>query len=236
MQGAVRPFLFRIRKGTKAFEAAFLDKIEQVAEFRFPFPGMSHDQGSPQNDAGNQLAHPQVSRLPAVHTAPHHGQDTVGTVLQRDVDIRTDLRIVGHQVEHILREAGGIAVVQPDPRKAVDFGQLFQQTGKAALAITVQAVIGRILCDDDQFLGLGIEAASGTVGRQPACFFHQVFKRNAHMRTADQRNGAIGAGAVAAFGNLQVGIVRRRREDAVERIEGQDTAPFIHFWYLGLEF
>ena len=230
MEGAVGAFFFRILEGAEALEAALTDEVEQVFEFGLAFAGMAHDERGAEDDAGNQGAHPghQVARLPAVDAAPHHREDAVGAVLQRDVDVGADLRVVGHQAEHILRKAGGIAVVEPDPFDAVDLRELLQQAGQAAFSVAVEPVVGRVLGDDDEFLH--------ALGGQAARLFHQIFHGHAHVRAADERNGAVGTGAVAAFRNLEIGIVRRCGEHPVQGIEVQDAFPAVHFGDFGRKF
>ena len=230
MQGAIGPFFFGIGEGAQAFETRFPDEIEQVAEFGFALAGMADDERGPQDDAGNQLAHlrHQFARLPAVDTAPHHRQHPVGAVLQRDVDIRTDLRIVRHDAQDVLGEAGGIAVVQADPLDAVDLGQLLQQPCQAAFPVAVKTVVSRILGDDDQL--------PHALGGQAAGFFHQILDGHAHMRAADERDGAVGTTPVAAFRDFQIGIMRRRGEDAAQGVERQHALPLVHLRDLGPEF
>ena len=111
--------------------------------------------------------------------------------------------------------------MQTDPLDAVNPGELFHQAGQAAFSVAVQAVIGRVLGHEDQF--------PHAAGSQPARLFHQILDRYAHMRTADERNGAIGTGAVAPFCNLEISIVGRRGENTAQCIGRQNTLPLIHF-------
>ena len=96
--------------------------------------------------------------------------------------------------------------MEPDPFDAVDAAQAAQQLGEHPPAVEVDAVVGRVLRNDHQLP----DALRG----QFAGLFLQLLHRDGDVAAADERDGAVAALPVAAFGNLQVGIVLRGRQAA----------------------
>ena len=119
-------------------------------------------------------------------------------MLQRDVQITAHFGVMGHLVQHIFGKICRIGVMDPYPLYAFDFAQRDYQSPEGALAVEVQTIVGCILGYEYQFF----DSASG----QGAGFLHKSFYRDALVRTADERDGAIGASAVATFGYLEVGV------------------------------
>ena len=164
---------------------------------------MPHDHGRAQRDAGHfrPQAGDQRARPRAVHVAVHPLQHPVRNVLQGDVQVAADLGVVRHRDEHVLREIGRIGIMDADPHDPGDRRQALEQLAQRAALVQVQPVVGRVLRDQDQLL----HAGRGERGR----LRDQVLHRHGAVRAADEGNGAIGAAAVAALGNLQIGIALR---------------------------
>lgn len=106
--------------------------------------------------------------------------------------------------------------------------QGFEQFGQASFAVKVQAVVGRVLCDYDQF-------AHTACGQLPG-LFQQGFHRHRSVGPPNQGNGAITALPVAAFGNFQVSVMFRGGEPAFGRKRWpgsrlqrpNDVVPILH--------
>ena len=95
--------------------------------------------------------------------------------------------------------------------------------------IEIEAVVGGILADDDDFLH--------AVGHELLGFGDEFVDGTRAVGTADEGDGAVGTGAVAAFGNLEVGVVRRSGEVAMGVGEAEEfgTMPFVDFGHLVLQ-
>ena len=122
------------------------------------------------------------------------------------------------------------------PFDAIHLREALQQFGQGTPPVQVQAVIGRVLGDDDQLLHA--LRGEGTGLRD------EVLHRDGTVRPPYPGDGAIGAGTVAAFGNLQVGRPGpvlgqdpsaatsgdRRHTDGVQhRIQVAGAEPGVHF-------
>ena len=104
------------------------------------------------------------------------------------------------------REVFGVGVEHADPLDAVDLVEFAEQFGEARAAVQVQAVVGRVLGDDDQF--------ADAVGGEFARLANHFLDRLGDVLAAHLRDGAVGAEAVAALADLQVGEVPRRDPQA----------------------
>ena len=85
------------------------------------------------------------------------------------------------------------------PRRAALGGEAFQQVGQGAAAVDVEAVVGGVLRDEDEFLH--------AVGDQSLSLCHEVVDGARDVLAADEGDGAVGAGAVAALRDFEVGVV-----------------------------
>ena len=108
---------------------------------------------------------------------------------------------VGHRRQRVLVDRRGVEVEQPDPLQAVDGVQLAKQPRQRAALAAIDAVEGRVLRDQQQFLTprAARARASRTIesgGPVP-------------IVAAQRRDDAERALVVAAFGNLDVGVVLR---------------------------
>ena len=138
-------------------------------------------------------------------------------VLQGNVDVAAEARVSGEHFQQARRDLVGIGVEEADPAEILDLGELFEQRGEAVLDAEVFAEAGCVLPDEIDFahalrgqaLGLGDDRGDGA-GAELA---------------AQLRNDAEGAGMIAAFGDLDVGGVARRGQQArrvlVVEIAGQ---------------
>ena len=127
-------------------------------------------------------------------------------MLDRNVHVVDELRLGRERVQQLVRDHIGVEVVHADPVEALNAAQLVQQEGKARRAVQVRAVAARVLRDDDQLLDAGLRKAAGLL--------QDVLHGAAAVAPAQMGDDAEGAEIVAALGDLDVGIVLRRREHA----------------------
>ena len=121
----------------------------------------------------------------------HASEHVVADVLQGDVEILAYVWLLAHHIEQIERELVWISIMQTNPLNARDVGHLADEFGDMMLAIDIHAVVGKFLSDDLELLH--------AVGYQFAHLVEDIFLRTGNVLARDERNGAIGAAAVAAL-------------------------------------
>ena len=148
----------------------------------------------------------------AAHGLQHRGRG----VLEGDVEVGQDLAF-GHQRQHVVDVRIGIDVVQAHP--GAELAEGLRQIEEAGLerralpgalgVLDVEAVGAGVLADDQQLLDAGLHQALG--------LGHHVRGGAAGEVAAQLRNDAERAAVVAAFGDLQIGVVARREAQALGR-------------------
>ena len=112
-------------------------------------------------------------------------------MLEGNVHIAAHFGIDGHLFQDVLRKIGGIGVMDAQPLDAFHGGKLPQKLCQGTAPVKVQAIVGGILGDNDQL--------PDAFGGKGFSLFHQFLHRDGTVIAADERNGAIGAAAVASF-------------------------------------
>ena len=164
-------------------------------------------------------------------------------VLERDIQVRQDLAF-GHQRDDVVHVGVRVDIVQAHPHAHVAEGFTqglhlgFQGPAlpETGAVFDIHAVGGGVLGDHQQFLYAGIHQALG--------FVHDITDGPAHQLAAHVRDDAEGAAVVAAFGNLQVGVVARGQFDAlgwyqvdkrvVVFIRGHKLVHRAYYFFIGL--
>ncbi len=206
------------------FEAAdpiqlrLVDKVEQHLEVLLGLAREADDKGGAQGDLGADLApllDPLQGALDGAGTL-HQFQDARAGMLQRDIEVGQYLAIA-HQGDDVIHVRIGVDVVQTHPD--IELGQLFAQGHHAGLdrhavveagaVLDVHAIGGGVLGDHQDLLHAGLFQALG--------LSQYLADGAAHQIPAHGGDDAEGAAVVAAFGNLQVGVVTRGQLDAVGR-------------------
>ena len=123
-------------------------------------------------------------------------------------------------------EVDRIGVEDANPLDAVDLVQLAEQLGQADVAVEVEAVVGRVLGDEDQL--------AHAVGGQLARLAEHFLDRLGDVLAAHAGDGAEGAESVAALGDLQIGVVPRRDAQAGGVFQGADRGGAEQAALLGL--
>ena len=158
----------------------------------------------------------RVERLFLRRRPLHALQHVGGGVLERDVEIGQHVA-VRHQRDDVVDMRVGIDVVQPHPgaeraELAREIEELRPHLAVLPLArgvFDVDAVGRGVLRDHQQFLDAGRD--------QPLGLAQHVGGGPRDQIAAQLRDDAEGAAVVAAFGNLQIGVVPRRELDALGR-------------------
>ena len=127
-------------------------------------------------------------------------------MLQWQVDVLAHLLALRHRRQRVVVDGGRIQIQQPDPFESVDDIQGAQQPCERAALVTIDAVERRVLRDQQELL----DAAR----RQRARLTDNRLGPTAPVVAPERWNDAEGTLVVAAFGDLHVGIMFRRREQA----------------------
>ena len=88
--------------------------------------------------------------LLTIHATAHILQDMGADMLQRQIDIMTDLGILTHQVEQFIREAQRIAIMQTNPFETIYVTNCFDQFHNMGFSIKVVTIIRQILSNENQ--------------------------------------------------------------------------------------
>ena len=128
--------------------------------------------------------------------APAHGpQHSRGGMLERQVEVRQEPGVFGHDIEDTVRKVVGMDVEKPDPVVAGDAGYLGEQQREPRLA--------EIAAVRSQVLGNEHELAYAAVEKLPRLLDH-LYRPPAGKITADEGNGAIRAAVSTPFGDFQI--------------------------------
>ena len=211
-----RAGLQRIREDADALKLLGPGERQQLLELRIALAREADDERGAQRqprDARAQIAE-QFFRLSTVHLALHAAQHAIVDVLQRQVQVGHDLPRLGQCVDELVREVDRVGVKDADPLDALKRVEFAQKLREAHAAVQIQSVVGGVLSDQNQL--------ADSIGRQFARFAGDLLDRLGDVLAAHAGDGAEGAQAIAAFGDLQVGIVPRRDPQARRVFERAD--------------
>ena len=138
----------------------------------------------------------------------HTTQHVVADMLQGYIQILADVLLLAHHSQQVPREVCRIGIVQANPLYTFNIGHTLNEFSYLLLTVEVDTIVGQLLSNHIKLLD--------TLADQPAHLVENLIHRTALMLTRDDGNGTVGTMAVAAFCNLQVGIVARSSEVAVE--------------------
>lgn len=206
-------FFVAVLEYAEAVKFGRLYVLVQFLKFGVGLARMPDEQCCAERDAGHLLANAVDERYGlllgdvAAHLLEHVG----GYVLERYVEIAADVAALAHEREYVLGEVARIGVVQAYPFGAGLVGEHAQEVGQTAFFVQVEAVVRKILRDENQFFGATSDKIFGALEER----FHAF----AFVLAADERYGTECAGTVATFGQLEVSGVARRGDDAfVEQV------------------
>ena len=119
----------RKRERTDAFKLVFLQEIAQLCKFHLALAGKTGNEARAEHKAGDLMAElcEQLPDIFAVAAPVHFTQDLVVDMLDGNIQIFDDLRLVCQNVDQLLRHFIGIEIMYPDPDQPVDFAEPAQQ-------------------------------------------------------------------------------------------------------------
>jgi hypothetical protein len=127
-------------------------------------------------------------------------------VLQRQIEVLTDVVVAGDRVEQAIGDAVGVGVEEAEPAQAVDLSERVEELREAVLEAQVFAVAGGVLADEGDLA----DAAGDELPR----LGDDGFKSTRPEFSAQVGNDAEGAGVIASLGDFDVGRGFWRRKEA----------------------
>lgn len=209
-------------------EAGLADRVQGLLEVLLGLAGEAHDDvGGDRGvrDRGADVVDdPEVALLPV--RAAHRLQDGVRTGLHRHVQLRHDVRCLGHRGDDVVREVARVRRGEADALQALDLPAGPQELAEGLAVADVGTVSVYVLSEQrdlgdalaDQGLDLGEDVAG------PAVL----------LLAAQRRDDAEGARVVAAHGDGDPGRVRalaagrQRRGERFERLGDLDLRLFLY--------
>ena len=149
-----------IGKRAHALEACLAHKVEKLLEFLVALAREAHHEGGAQMQIGHLTAQPVDERqgLGLGDVPAHVGEHFIADVLQGYVEIAAHIRMLRHDGQYVVRELGGVGVVEANPLDTVDGSHLLNKFGQGKTAIEVFAVRREVLRNHIEFLhALGCE-------------------------------------------------------------------------------
>src|SRR5271168_1817181 len=129
MVESARAFLVGIAESAHPVKGRFSYKATKLREFFFGFAGETDDERSPKGNAGNHATHfldrpqEQICATSAFHALQNRRRG----VLQRYIDVRTNILVSSDRLQQTPCDLVGIGVQEADPLQAFDARELFQQ-------------------------------------------------------------------------------------------------------------
>ena len=210
VSGGVGALFLAVSKGAHAVEPYGAHKVYEFGKFLVGLAGETDHERGADGDAGHLFAElaDELVGLGFGGVAAHACQDAVADVLEGDVEVAAHVGVAAHHGQEVHRETGGVGVMQAYPFDPGDAGHAVDEFGQALAAVAVDTVVG-------EFLGYDLEFPYAA-GHEAAHLVEDLVDGAADVVPGDDGDGAVGAFAVAAFRNLDVGVVGRGGQDTFE--------------------
>ena len=118
-------------------------------------------------------------------------------MLDGDVQILDDLRLVGDGIDQLIIDLVGVEIVQPHPMDAVNLAQFPKQRCQKPLAAgKIRTVAAGVLRHDDQFLD--------PLACQNPCLIQHFVQPTAAESAPQRGDHAVSAMVIAALSDLQI--------------------------------
>ena len=196
-----------VAEDAEPVELRGFDEFAKLIEVFFGFTREADDERRAQGEVGNGATHlfDRFQEDVGVGATLHALQHVGGGVLQRDIDVIRDLRVIRDSLQQALGDLVGISVEETYPLQLFDLRQSFEEKRETVLHAQVFAVAGGVLPDEGDFFHALFREALG--------FRNHRFETARAEFAAQLRDDAERAGMIAAFGDLDVGRVFRRGQE-----------------------
>ena len=124
-------------------------------------------------------------------------------MLDRKIQVVTDLLFFFHRLDQLFVNLFRIAVENPDPAQTADPAELLQKQVQRLFPVQIHAIYRRLLCYENQLLH--------ALCCELLCLLNQPLHRNGTVASAQLRDDTVGAAFIAAFCDLQIGIMSAGR-------------------------
>lgn len=146
----------------------------------------------------------------------HPSEHIITDVLQGYIEIFADIGFLPYDIEELQRELVRVRIVKAYPLHAGNVGHTLYELCDTRLSIDVDTVVS-------QFLLYNLKLLHALADKFPH-LIEYILHLTASVRSRDERNGTVGAVAIAALRNLYVGIVVRCCQHAGRPLHGDRAA------------
>ena len=213
-----RPLFGAEHESTQVVELDVFQQFHQFLEVLVRLAGEPDKYGRAERDSRNALANlvQNIDELLLAVVALHVLEYVVAGVLNRHVHVLHEARFVRHQVQQFVVHEHRVPVQRAYPRDVRVVENRAEQAGQSAALLALLAPeVCCVLRDEGNLLHALFFKFLG--------FCHNVFDASRHLLATYQRDRAVGATAVAPFGNLQVGVVLEPAEVHAREVLGIAT-------------
>ena len=183
----------------------------------------SGDQGSTEHNVRNFTAKfgDDIYKLLLGGATSHATKNLVTCVLNRKIQIMTDLRFFFHNLDQLVVNFLRIAVKHTDPADSFDLTELLKKKMQSFFAVKVCAVYSGFLCNQDQFFD--------TLRCHILGLLQQAFLRYTAKFSAKGWDNAVSTVLITAFGNLKISEMSSGSDDSAAAVfrEFIDIAEFL---------
>ena len=181
-----------------------LQKFHQLFEIFVRFTGESDEHRAAECHARDAFADlvQKIDKFLFAVIALHVLEHLVACMLDWHVHVLHEARFLGHQVQKFIVHEHRVPIEHADPRDARVVQESAQKFDKrTALLALFTSKVSRVLCNQSNFLD--------ALGFEVLCLCDDVLDGAGVLLAANERDGAVGATAVATFRDFQVGMVRK---------------------------
>ena len=195
-----------IRKDAQTVKFRCVHKFQQFPVILLRLSGKSGNQGCPQGDIRNFPAQgaDDIFKIFSGCPPPHAFQNPVAGMLDRQIQVMADLRLLLHGLNQFRINLLGITVQDPDPAQPRNPAQLPKEQVQRFFPVKIPSVHRGFLRYQDQFFYPLVSHVPG--------FFQQFLHGDAAVAAPQPGNDAVGTVLVASLRDLQVSVPASRGE------------------------
>src|SRR4029077_3802213 len=146
----VRALLIGVAKRAHPIKLSLAHKFAELLKLARRFSGKANDERRSQRNPRNRASHflKRANKQIRSATPFHPLQHRRGCMLQRHVNIGTNLFMARNSFEQSPRNLVGISVEKPDPAQIFNARQLFEQEGEPIFQAKIFSVASGVLPDE----------------------------------------------------------------------------------------
>ena len=181
-QRSRRAFLCRVRKEPCPIELGRLEEPLQRVDIVLGLAGEAHDERRAHRRlrGGGSNAADQIEVALPVSGAPHRPQEGPGGVLQAEVEVRNDHRVLRHLLDEGVAHLAGIQVEETQAAETIDIGNEAEEIDDAARCVDIPPECGEVLGNENDLADAGFA--------QGGDLFADVDRRPGPLRSPELRD------------------------------------------------